>query len=93
VGFPGGAEPEPGEDGGVGRGARSLRCSCELVIGPAAVTSSIRRTGIAVDTKPPAIVPGDRGWSSVGTCLAARARPRGGNTGLGVVSGLWSGSA
>gem|GEM_PF-2652437 len=83
--FPGGPpEGEPAEvdglaaPGGAGRGARNLRCSCELLIGPAAATSSIRRTGIAVETRPPAIVPGERGWSSVGTCRAARARPRGG---------------
>jgi hypothetical protein len=59
------AEPVPADDddpgGGAGRGARSLRCSCELVIGPAAATSSIRRTGMAVDTRPPAMVPGERG--------------------------------
>jgi hypothetical protein len=34
---------------------------------------------MGVDTRPPAMVPGERGWSSVGTCLAARANPRGGN--------------
>ena len=95
--FPGGAEPNPERDvpaarderpaeepavaGGAGRGACSRRCSCELVIGPAAVTSSIRRTGIAVETRPPAILPGERGWSSVGTCRAARANPRGGSVG------------
>jgi hypothetical protein len=106
VEFPGGAEPdpersEPGEpvepvladedpEGGAGRGARSLRCSCELVIGPAAVTSSIRRTGMAVDTRPPAMVPGERGWSSVGTCRAARANPRGGSAGT---AGLAAGSS
>jgi len=73
------AEPGTVPRGGAGRGARNRRCSCELVIGPAAATSSIRRTGIAVETSPPAIVPGDRGWSSVGTCRAARASPRGGN--------------
>ncbi len=81
--FPdGGAEPgdlDTAASGGATLGARNLRCSCELVIGPAAATSSIRRTGIAVDTSPPAMVPGERGWSSVGTCLAARARPRAGN--------------
>ena len=69
-GFPGG---DPG------RGACNRRCSCELVIGPAATTSSMRRTGIAVETRPPAIAPGDRGSLSVGTVLAARASPRGGN--------------
>jgi hypothetical protein len=60
---PGPAEPmaAPDPDGGACRGARNLRCSCELVIGPAAVTSSIRRTGMAVDTSAPAMVPGDRG--------------------------------
>lgn len=87
VEFPGGPTEEVeagavevGEEiaGIAGRGARSLRCSCELLIGPAAVTSSIRRTGIGVDTRPPAMVPGERGWSSVGTCLAARAKPRAG---------------
>jgi hypothetical protein len=93
VEFPGGADPEPVEDGGACRGARSRRCSCELVIGPAAVTSSIRRTGIAVDTRAPAMVPGERGWSSVGTCLAARARPRGGRAELGEAPESCCGSA
>jgi hypothetical protein len=68
--FPGGAS---------GLGACSRRCSCELVIGPAATTSSIRRTGMAVETRPPAMEPGERGWLSVGTCRAARASPRGGS--------------
>jgi len=85
VSFPGGPADDDGAEeaeapgGGVGRGACNRRCSCELVIGPAATTSSIRRTGIAVETRPPAMVPGERGWSSVGTCRAARASPRGGN--------------
>lgn len=61
------------------RGACSRRCSCELVIGPAATTSSIRRTGMAVETRPPAMVPGERGWLSSGTLRAARASPRGGS--------------
>ena len=79
-GAPGELAPPPGADdaAGASRGGRNLRCSCELVIGPAAVTSSIRRTGMAVDTSPPAMVPGERGCSSVGTCRAARAKPRGG---------------
>ena len=55
------AAGDPDDAVGAGRGGRNLRCSCELVIGPAAVTSSIRRTGMAVDTRPPAMVPGDRG--------------------------------
>jgi len=76
VGFP---LPGSFPGGEPGRGACSRRCSCELVIGPAATTSSIRRTGIAVDTRLPAIAPGDRGWLSVGTCRAARASPRAGS--------------
>jgi hypothetical protein len=64
---------------GLLRGAWSRCRSCELVIGPAAVTSSIRRIGTAVETSPVAIEPGDLRCPSVGTPRAARANPRSGN--------------
>ena len=57
-------------------GTASRARSCEVSIGPAAVTSSSRRTGTARPTRRSVIRPGVQFFSS-GTCWTTRGRPRG----------------